>query len=339
MKNMSIKSSFCAASLAAVAILGLQSCEYRQLNIDQRAQGFDAFFETVKMEEDEAVQFRQEIQKFKNEGHELKVFIGAALSDVEDTTTVIPIDADVKAVFERWLEVEEWYYSRLRNDDIVCIDPAYVYRFEVLDKQGKSLGFIVTRNIYHTEDGSRSVENDLTELPNAPRPQAGYVKKARSGDAEAQVRLGNDYMDDGRSVAKNESKAVYWWKKAARQGEPTAFAALGDYYIDKQKYVAADYYMRGAKLGDADAQLGLARCYRDGIGVEKNLQKALPLYVEASNHGSTDAAYDLGILYRDGHGDLKPDLANAKAWLRKAAVYGKPKAQDALEALEGTLRN
>ncbi len=336
---MFFKSPIYTASILSLSILSFQSCEYRQLNIEQRAQGFDEFFETVKMDEDEAMAFREEIQKFKNEGHQLKVNIAAALSDVEDTTTVIPCDDEVKAVFERWLEVEEWYYSRLRNDDIVCIDPAYVYRFEVLDKQGKSLGFIVTRNIYHTEDGSRSVENDLTELSKAPRPQAGYVKKARSGDARAQVLLGNDYMDDDRSVAKNESKAVYWWKKAARQSEPTAFAALGDYYIESQKYVAADYYQRGAKLGDANAQLGLARCYRDGVGVEKNLQKALQLYVEANNHGNTDAAYDLGIIYRDGLGEIKPDRANAMAWLKKAAVYGKPKAQDALEALEGTLQN
>ncbi len=333
MKKVFSKYPFRVASFAALALLSLQSCEQTQFIGQQSAPAFDDFFETVEMEKAEVAQLRQEIQKFQNEGHELKISIMAALSDVENTTTLVPIDDEVKAVFERWNQVEAWYYSRIRKGDFVCIDPAYVYSFEVLDKDGKSLGFIATRSIYKADDESRSVEDDLIALSKAPRPQAGYVKKARSGDAKAQVLLGDDYMDGDFSVAKNMSKAVYWWKKAAAQNESTAFARLGDYYINKRKYVAADYYKRGAKLGDANAQLGLARCYRDGVGVEKNLQKALQMYVKASDQGDTEAAYDLGIIYRDGLGDLKPDKENAKAWLRKAAVHGKPKAQEALEAL------
>ncbi len=53
---------------------------------------------------------------------------------------------------------------------------------------------------------------------------------AEKGDALAQLTLGNIYKN-GRGVAKDVSKAVYWYRKAAIQGDPDAKFNLGIMYI------------------------------------------------------------------------------------------------------------
>ncbi len=332
-----LKQSSYAAALTTLATLTLSSCQqqaqYHGMILGQQRIE-DYFFEIVKMDREESATMRREIQRYKSQGHSLEITISAALSNVENTTTVIPCDAEVQALFDRWLEVEKWYYYRVRKDDYICIDPAYIYHFKVLDKDGKSIGVITSRSIYKIDSEERSLESDLRELSKAPLPQQRYVKLARQGDASSQLALGDDYLEDGGSVQKNISKALYWWKKAARQSEPRAFAQLGNYYKDKDIKLALSYYKKGAELNGSYAQLGLARCYRDGTGVPLNPQKAIHYYSEASKHGSVEAALELGILYRDGLADVQPDKTLAKQWLMKATTYGEPEAMKALNSLD-----
>ena len=52
------------------------------------------------------------------------------------------------------------------------------------------------------------------------------VRKAESGDAKAQAQLGVCY-ERGDGVAKDYSRAVYWYQKAAAQGQAVAINNLG----------------------------------------------------------------------------------------------------------------
>ena len=57
------------------------------------------------------------------------------------------------------------------------------------------------------------------------------VKKAESGDAKAQYRLGLSYAL-GEGVPKDVVLAVSWYRKAAEQGEANAQTSLGYCYAE-----------------------------------------------------------------------------------------------------------
>ncbi|MHB8563542.1 MAG: tetratricopeptide repeat protein [Acidiferrobacteraceae bacterium] len=111
----------------------------------------------------------------------------------------------------------------------------------------------------------------------------------------AEYQRGEAYYK-GEGVPKNDTKAVYWWRKAAAQGYAVA---------------AAEY------------NLGVA--YYSGEGVPQNYQKAAYWYRKAAEQGDALAAYDMGVAYRDGIGVPENDT-KAVFWYRKAAAQGYARA-------------
>ena len=61
----------------------------------------------------------------------------------------------------------------------------------------------------------------------------------------------------------------------------------------------ASYFKSAADLGHPEATYYLARCYHDGFGVSRNLEKAFELYYKACELGSESACLDLGGAYYD----------------------------------------
>ena len=59
---------------------------------------------------------------------------------------------------------------------------------------------------------------------------------------------------------------------------------------------ALKWYRKGASLGNAAAENGLAGMYRDGKGVPKDLKKAVEWYRKAAAHGNRNAAKELELL-------------------------------------------
>ncbi|EJK55350.1 hypothetical protein THAOC_24925 [Thalassiosira oceanica] len=58
-----------------------------------------------------------------------------------------------------------------------------------------------------------------------------------------------------------------------------------------------------------------------GLGLQKNVQKAVELYAEAAELGSIDALFDLGNAYYEGNG-VQQDKAKAAQFWTKAAIQG-----------------
>jgi hypothetical protein len=105
--------------------------------------------------------------------------------------------------------------------------------------------------------------------------------------ALAQLRIASFYLR-GFGVEKDEAKAREWLDKLEARAEEGDFHAIGlltKFYLDGEKGVGKDavraYKM--ARLAEkTDTPWGykaIARCYKDGIGVEKNKSKAKE-YVE-----------------------------------------------------------
>lgn len=84
-----------------------------------------------------------------------------------------------------------------------------------------------------------------------------------------QCNLGNKYFS-GDGVAKDFSKAAYWYEKSASQG-------------------------------NAEAQQQLGFLYMHGLGVEKNFQKALDWLLMSANQKYAPAYMCLGYLYEDNN--------------------------------------
>lgn len=84
---------------------------------------------------------------------------------------------------------------------------------------------------------------------------------------------------------------------------------------------------KAAEAGQDCAQYALGKIYRDGQGVEKDIQKAVALFTLAATKENSFAAFALGKLYLAGDAALPRDPAAALKWLTYAAELGNQFAQ------------
>lgn len=75
----------------------------------------------------------------------------------------------------------------------------------------------------------------------------------------------------------------------------------------------------------AECQVGYF--YYEGLGIEKNLEKAFYWTERAAKHGDRDGQNNLAWFYEDGIG-VGIDLEQAKYWYKKAALQDHDMAID-----------
>ena len=84
-------------------------------------------------------------------------------------------------------------------------------------------------------------------------------------------------------------------------------------------------------------QLGL-HIYQGGLGLQKDMQRAVELYTEAAQLGSIEALFSIGSAYDLGKG-AQQDKAKAAEFYRKAAMQGSVSARHNLGGYEGQKGN
>ncbi len=195
------------------------------------------------------------------------------------------------------------------------------------------------------------------------------VEKNRN-DAAAMTLLGEIYRD-GNGVKRNLDEALHWYKLAAEQGERNAIFAvavaalkgegmtadkaeaknwfekaaakghanahynLGVLAIegDIQDFrTAADHFRKAAEAGNADGAYSLAVFYKEGKGVERDLQEAALWMRRAAEDNVSAAIIELGIMTFNGNGVAKDEAGAAKLF-RKAALRNNPIAMNRLARL------
>ena len=114
-------------------------------------------------------------------------------------------------------------------------------------------------------------------------------KLADIGDRDGEYNLGVMYAQ-GKGVARDDKKAVYWFDKAAEQGHRFAVN-------------------------------NLANAYMNGIGVEKNLPRAAHLFSIAARAGVPMAQNIYGVMLIKGVGVSK-DFNQGMQWMFMAARQG-----------------
>ena len=123
-------------------------------------------------------------------------------------------------------------------------------------------------------------------------------KEAMNGNPEAQCAVADLCADDSRVEFFSVADAVYWYEKAAEQGHTKA------------------QWLFGA-------------CYSQGIGVEKDTDKAEFWLLKSAQNGDIEGQYSLGGFYF-----MKPDIVKAAYWIEKAADQGHEEAKTMLLAVK-----
>ncbi|MCM1129957.1 MAG: sel1 repeat family protein [Alistipes senegalensis] len=164
-------------------------------------------------------------------------------------------------------------------------------------------------------------------------------KAAEAGDREVQYRLCLMFKR-GQGMKKPDAQKAYaWCRKSAEQGYgPAEYETAASLYAglgtEKDTAAALDYYMRASRQGVPEAQYALGMLYESGDGgVTQSYYQARTLYMWASGKGYAPATYRVGTMYEEGKG-VRPSMAAALRWYRKAASMGNGDALARLEALK-----
>ncbi len=137
-------------------------------------------------------------------------------------------------------------------------------------------------------------------------------QEQNSHDAFTEIRIASMYLN-GKGTNINIDEAVKWFEKSAEQGNPDAAYQLGYIYSSEKyalsdiaksnKYYAAalsDYEKAEEENSNATAEYRIGLIYLNGLGVDKNIDKAVHWFSKSTSNGNASAAYKLAVLYDEG---------------------------------------
>ena len=148
-------------------------------------------------------------------------------------------------------------------------------------------------------------------------------KRAATGDAEAQYKLGVLYEDVG-GLNPDYAQADVWFRKAAEQGLAEAQFYLGVSYdlgqgVPQDYSQAASWYRKAAEQGYASAQWNYGKLYDTGLGVPQDYAEAyLWLSIAATGKFEAPIMKDLATERDKVAAHLTPaDLSRVQERVRK----------------------
>lgn len=104
------------------------------------------------------------------------------------------------------------------------------------------------------------------------------------------------------------------------------------YWNTKQFEKCFEGHMELAEKGYPLAECQIGYFYYEGLGVEKDLEKALYWTRRAAEHGDRDGQYNLAEFYEDAIG-VERDIEQAKHWYRLAALQNNDLANEKCKEL------
>ena len=151
-------------------------------------------------------------------------------------------------------------------------------------------------------------------------------EKAKKGDIQAQLNLGEMYYSGDRGVEQSYEQAVHWWTLAAEQGDVSAQLLIARAYVHGEGVEQSDekgfYWAElGAKQGHAIAQSLVGTMYSDGKGVKQSSQDSFYWMELSAKQGYAVAQILLAIAYSEGDG-IKQSDKDAIYWAEQAIKQG-----------------
>jgi uncharacterized protein len=149
------------------------------------------------------------------------------------------------------------------------------------------------------------------------------------------ICLYNESLDlvHGNGVAKDENRAFVLNAQAAHGGHSDAVLAMGWFYlngvgVERDVDKARTWYRKSARRGEKKAMFSLGQIAYD----ERDYSDALIWFRRASKAGHTRSLYWLGKLHWRGHG-VKQDKKQAMTCFHRAASDNVAEAQRVLSFL------
>ena len=145
---------------------------------------------------------------------------------------------------------------------------------------------------------------------------------AESGDTAAMHSLAQSYRW-GVNLAKNETKALKFYRLASKNGHLTAMYDLGSILYwgslgaQKDRQASMNLYEQAAQKGHAPSMVQIGIAYRYGSPRPKDYAEALRWFKKASEKGNTSGMTHLAEMHRHGLGVAK-DYAKAVHWYQKS---------------------
>ena len=139
-------------------------------------------------------------------------------------------------------------------------------------------------------------------------------KLATNGNARAQYKLGTMY-ECGKGIDLDIEKAKHWYGLAATAGIKAADDRLTYLTIKEQGYDQAKYstwldvIKKEAGRSEGDSMFVLAQLYLEGLGVNKDLNKALETLDKVSLLGAADVADEILIIQAESKAGNKSKIA------------------------------
>lgn len=166
-------------------------------------------------------------------------------------------------------------------------------------------------------------------------------KLANKGNAQAQYKLGFMY-ETGQGVNPSREKALDWYARAAAKGNQAARNRMQYLQIRQQGYdPKRDAQWLAAVRNDAfanqvEAVFLLGQLYHEGLGVKKNLDKALALYYKLGSEGIPAVDREISLIEKEkqqakrlhrnrlrAYRQKQPPAATAKTLARAATPVAK----------------
>lgn len=121
-----------------------------------------------------------------------------------------------------------------------------------------------------------------------------YVKAAKAGNIDAYYNVGMCF-ENGWGVKTDSKKALEWYRKSAYSSVALGQYKLGILYfnglcgLESDRKKGLEWLFKAANGCEPWAMEFIGNCYRNGNGVEKNLEEAIRWYRMAAEYGDEDA--------------------------------------------------
>jgi TPR repeat protein len=96
---------------------------------------------------------------------------------------------------------------------------------------------------------------------------------------------------------------------------------------------ALELNLQAAEVGYIGAFHNIGNHYKQGSGVERDIDLALDWFLKAAELGHPEDAYNAGVIYSGGTDTIAPDYELARLWLERSATQDYPSAFDKLGTL------
>ena len=151
------------------------------------------------------------------------------------------------------------------------------------------------------------------------------------GDPDAVLLLAKCYSGYYKQIPRDEGKMFRYLWQALEFGTPEIFVKIGICYqegigVAKDVEKAVNCYRKAAGKEYPNAMLHLGYCYLYGIGVDVDKTEAYQWFQKAAEKGFLPAIHNLALCYRFGHG-IKQDDKKAVHYFQQAANKGNARSQ------------